>query len=526
MNAPQTLARSTLDTLPINIAVLDSDGTILFTNRAWQEFASADEGDLQGVNYFGTTDVDADEYASEAVEGIEAVISGQQDLFTTEYPCHSPAEKQWFLMRVAPLPPEEAGSAVVAHIDITQRKLAELAAERRSEQLKAERSNLRHLVDRVEGLMTEVMDDVMSADSRADIQRTVVDRLATVDSYRFAWVAEFDIRDETLRPAALSAERETDIAIDFDAEDPVALAARTEEIQFQTDGIGPTHTDLVGADIGSVAAVPLVAGESLYGVLTVYADSPDVFDPRERAVLGAVGQAVATAIDATETSRLLSADNVTELEFAVRDDSVFFVSLARELDCRLEYGGSVAGPEETVMFFTVETDDASVVCSVAGDHPQVSAVTHVSTGESTSLFEFTVAEQPVVSLLADRGAETSDIVVTPNGATLTVTLPSTTETRSVVEHVRDHYPGTDLLSVRERDEPPATRQAFLGSLEDRLTNRQLTALRKGYLGGFFDWPRDVSGEELADSMGICPSTFHQHLRAGERKLLEAVFERW
>jgi GAF domain-containing protein len=216
-----------------------------------------------------------------------------------EFPCHSPDEKHWFLMRVAPLPPEESVSAVVAHIDITQRKLAELAADRRSEQLKAERSNLQHLVDRVEGLITEVMDDVMSADSRADIQQTVVDRLATVDAYRFAWVAEFDIRDETLRPAALSADRDADVAIDLDAEDPVALAARTEEIQFQAGDLGAVHADLAGADVGSLAAVPLVAGESLYGVLTVYADGPDVFDPRERAVLGAIGQAIATAIDAT-----------------------------------------------------------------------------------------------------------------------------------------------------------------------------------------------------------------------------------
>ncbi|MFC6756308.1 helix-turn-helix domain-containing protein [Halomicroarcula sp. GCM10025894] len=49
---------------------------------------------------------------------------------------------------------------------------------------------------------------------------------------------------------------------------------------------------------------------------------------------------------------------------------------------------------------------------------------------------------------------------------------------------------------------------------------------EGVSRGFFDWPRDVSGEELAESMGICPSTFHQHLRAGERKLLEAIFETW
>lgn len=526
MQPSQSLVNSTLDTLPINIAVLDDEGTILFTNRAWREFASADAGEMRGVNYFGTTDVDADEYAGKAVEGIESVIAGERDLFTLEYPCHSPDEKQWFLMRVAPLPEAEAGSAVVAHIDITQRKLAELDAERRSEQLKAERSNLQHLVDRVEGLITAVMDDVMSAGSRAEIQQTVVDRLATVDSYRFAWVAEFDLRDETLRPAALSADRETDLAIDLDAEDPVALAARTEEIQFGAGDVGDAHSTLTDADVASVAAIPLVAGESLYGVLTVYADSDDVFDPRERAVLGAVGQAVATAIDATETSRLLTADNVTELELQLRDDDVFFVSLARDLGCRLEYGGSVADDEETVMFFLVESDDPSTVCAVAGDHPAVSAATHVSTTESTALFEFTVDDPPVVSVLADRGAETRDIVVTPEHARFTVTLPSTTETRSVVEHVRDRYPSTDLVSVRERDEPPMSRQAFLGTLEERLTNRQLTALRKGYLGGFFDWPRDVSGEELAESMGICPSTFHQHLRAGERKLLEAVFETW
>jgi len=106
--------------------------------------------------------------------------------------------------------------------------------------------------------------------------------------------------------------------------------------------------------------------------------------------------------------------------------------------------------------------------------------------------------------------------------------PSSIYLSSFVEFVdrNTHYPNTDLLSVRERDKPPVSRQAFLGTLEDRLTNRQLTALRKGYLGGFFDWPRHVSGEELAESMDICPSTFHQHLRAGERKLLDAIFETW
>ncbi|WP_324756570.1 bacterio-opsin activator domain-containing protein [Haloarcula sp. GH36] len=522
MRANQTLARSTLDTLPMNIAVLDEEGTILFTNRAWREFAGLEDEEIEGVNYFETTDVEADEYAQAAVDGIKAVIAGEEELFTLEYPCHTPEEQQWFLMRVAPLPQQEAGSVVIAHIDITQRKLAELAADRRSEQLDAQRQDLEHLLSRIDGLVHAVLDDVMSADSREEVERTICDRVETVESYQVAWIAGFDIRRETLEPTAGSPDATAGISIE--ADDPVATAARTREIQTVTGEFGDTHAGIAGMGAGSMAAVPLASGESLYGVLTVYADSIDVFDPRERAILGVIGQAASKAIDAIETSRVLTADNVTELELQVADEEVFFVGVATELDCRMEYGGSVADEDETVMFFNVTTDDPSAVCALAADHPQVTAVTHVSSGDETSLFEFTVTDPPVVSLLADRGAETTDIVVEPGRATFTATLSAETATRAVVEHVRDHHPNTELLSVQERDEPPTTREAFLTSVEEDLTNRQLAALRKGYLGGFFEWPREVSGDELAASMDITPSTFHQHLRAGERKLLTAVFE--
>jgi PAS domain-containing protein len=41
-----SLARHTLDTLPLNVAVTDDEGTILLTNRAWDEFAGVGpEGD-------------------------------------------------------------------------------------------------------------------------------------------------------------------------------------------------------------------------------------------------------------------------------------------------------------------------------------------------------------------------------------------------------------------------------------------------------------------------------------------------
>ena len=53
----------------------------------------------------------------------------------------------------------------------------------------------------------------------------------------------------------------------------------------------------------------------------------------------------------------------------------------------------------------------------------------------------------------------------------------------------------------------------------------MTALRKAHVSGYYSWDRSVTGEELANSMGIDRSTYHQHLRAAERKLTEAFFER-
>ncbi|WP_231754538.1 helix-turn-helix domain-containing protein [Halapricum sp. CBA1109] len=60
---------------------------------------------------------------------------------------------------------------------------------------------------------------------------------------------------------------------------------------------------------------------------------------------------------------------------------------------------------------------------------------------------------------------------------------------------------------------------------NELTDRQRTAVQKAFVGGFFEWPRGTSGEDLAASMDISPSTYHQHLRAAQRKVFTEIFDR-
>jgi PAS domain S-box-containing protein len=521
-----SLARLTLDTLPFNIAVLDDDGTIRFTNRSWRDFAGAEAWDdrdrdsMVGTNYFESMDVSTDEYAAQALAGLEAVIEGDREVFTLEYPCHSAEEKHWFLMRAAPVPDHEHGSVAVAHIDITQRKLAEIRA-------RDQRRELEHLMSLIDGLIQNVMEAVLQASTREEIEETVCRRLVEVDPYVSAWVGRVDLRTDALTAATAagaSAAGETNIALDSD--DPVARAVSTGEPQV-TEATPGTSLSSAHAETGAraLAALPLAYNDTSYGALTVAADHENAFHERELAVLCALARAASTAINAIEGRRLLTTDRIVEMEISLFGEELFFSEVAAELDGRLAYQGSLYEDSgSVVMLFVGEDVDPEAVVSLAETHDSVGRVAHVSDGDEQSVFQFVVDEPPVVSDLAERGAETTAITATGRSVSITLELPASADPRAVIEQLSEQYPSTELVARREREHPEQSKRELVTDIQESLTTRQELALRKAYLGGFFDWPRTVSGEELADSMDISPSTYHQHLRTAEQKLLAALFD--
>jgi diguanylate cyclase (GGDEF)-like protein len=121
-----------LDAITENIVVIDDVGEIKFVNKTWSEFGDNNAcmiGDSwKGVNYIDECDKAAamgDEFGAQAGEGIKSVISQEQENFYFEYPCHSPDEKRWFMMRVTPFQSENNHYFVISHQNITERKLAE-----------------------------------------------------------------------------------------------------------------------------------------------------------------------------------------------------------------------------------------------------------------------------------------------------------------------------------------------------------------------------------------------------------------
>ena len=128
-----------LGSLASHVAVLDRSGRILTVNESWARTSGDGSGD--GLGGVGTNHLDlwagqearGLAEAREAMAGIRAVLGGSRQSFVLEYTC--PAHPGiWYVMTVVPLRAPEGG-AVVSLTDVTERKRAEIEAQKSRQEL-------------------------------------------------------------------------------------------------------------------------------------------------------------------------------------------------------------------------------------------------------------------------------------------------------------------------------------------------------------------------------------------------------
>ena len=118
-----------LDEQPEHTAIVDSSGAIVAVNKAWKRFAKDNGADLskvsEGANYLGICERatgEQSQYAQSFGEGLHSVLSGREERFALEYPCHSPTERRWCVGRVGRFADGDSPMALVAHEKVTRRK--------------------------------------------------------------------------------------------------------------------------------------------------------------------------------------------------------------------------------------------------------------------------------------------------------------------------------------------------------------------------------------------------------------------
>jgi len=145
--------RVILDALTAHVAVLDQNGLILDTNRAWRDFAQENDlslpPDTLHFNYLEVCDraaLNGEAKAEEIAEGVRSILRGDRSEFATDYACHSPEEKRWFYLRAVRIPGSEPPKAVLTHENVTPLKQTEEELRQKSRDLEEANSALRVLL--------------------------------------------------------------------------------------------------------------------------------------------------------------------------------------------------------------------------------------------------------------------------------------------------------------------------------------------------------------------------------------------
>ncbi|WP_230198759.1 PAS domain S-box protein [Halopiger djelfimassiliensis] len=410
---------------------------------------------------------------------------------------------------------------------------SEATLRERDAELEARNRRLRRQIAITE-IIRRIDQSLIGAESRSEIERTVPERLVEADTVEFAWIGAADAGGTELEPhtwAGSSPEYLDAVPLDRETSmEPAVQTARTGTptvVENVVDGLqkGTWRASALNAGFQSVISVPLAFEEYTYGVLSVYADEPDAFTDLERTVFTELGEGIANAINATKTQEALHTETLIELTLELADSDDILSRIATATDARVEYDGlGTHTSAETLLFFRTNGAEPATVAAALDDLVSVTEYRLISESDDEGRFEATVAGDALVSRLVRHGGSPRSIRADGTETSVTVDVPIGTDVREFVDMLRDHYGTVELRSRRHVQRETHTRRELVSSLFEGLTDRQLEVLRTAYFAGFFEWPRESTGEEIAAMLDVSQPTVNRHLRIGHQRLLEQLFE--
>ena len=410
---------------------------------------------------------------------------------------------------------------------------------RRESRLRKQDRELQHRnsqlsnLNRINEIIREIDQALVRAETRAEIDHTVCELLTDDDRFVFAWIGVSDSSTETVEPRAWAGTERgyldnVSFTIDDSKVEPAGQTVATREVTTVSNVAEQLRQEAwrkaaLSRDYLSVLSVPLAYDEFTYGVLTVYAKTQNAFDETAREVFAELGETIASATSAIERKNALLTTSMTQIEFDIDDPTFILSRLARKGDCTLSYQGGIQQTDAgTYVFVTVEGSTIETVEQAASDIAAIDDVRRISSGDSDGVLRLRIS-QPFLALeLADHGAILRSASVDASIATLVIDVPESVDVRHITRLMTNMFTNIELRSKQTVDRS-ATQNLHSEFLE-QLTDRQLEVIQTAYYSGFFESPRESTGEEVAETLGISPPAFYQHSRTVQRKLFSTLFD--
>ena len=483
----------------------------------WQAYAAGETQfyhDIRAADHLAYPDTDA--------RSTLLIPLGEHGVFVVASPDRTGfSEGRRRLIGLLATTTEAALDRVAGRADIRERD-RELAA-------RAERvDQLEHAL----GLLRGTVDLLGEASTRAELERRACERIADAEGTVFTWIGRIPPDDQRVEPTTWAGDADDyldTVSLAFGGDEPAVRAAQSGEfvsVADVTDRLQSQDWAREGTNRGvqSVAAVPLVHGETTYGVLAVYASEPGAFAEPVRSVLDQLARTLAYGINAVEMNQGVLAEQLTELEVTIQTPGTFLNAVSAAAGQAVTYREITPEPGGSArVLFALDDPPAEEILALESEFVTVDSLTHIERG-GEHLFRATLSGPTVAATLLDCGAIPRRVVAEADETRAVVRLSREIDVRVFLERVRQQFPETELQSRTDVERSQAEAAAMATAIEEKLTDRQREVLVTAYESGFFESPRETTGEQLAELLDLSQPTVTHHLREAQRRLFAAMLD--
>jgi PAS domain S-box-containing protein len=366
---------------------------------------------------------------------------------------------------------------------------------------------------------------VVDGTTRAEVEQSVCERLVSEGPYRFAWIGQFDPATDDLEPRTwagdggeyldtLGADADEPGYRALDRTDPVIVPRVSDRLHDE-----PWRQRALSRGLRSVVAVPLTYENYTYGVLAVYADDSAAFGETERPVFAELGETIANAINGIETKQSLLGDEAVRLKLRLAEKTSPLVSLGRQLDSPIRLEGINTWTSDGLRaFVSIGGDPEAVVAALDG---AVAIADYRPVGERDSeVYEIEFADGTVLGILLEHGGLPRDLTVEGGEMELIVDVSHDIHVRELVDAVRATHPTTELVARKDVTRELRSAEQLRSDVLADLTDRQREVLTTAHLSGYFERPRESTGQDIADTLGVSQPAVNRHLRVAQRTVFD------
>lgn len=397
-----------------------------------------------------------------------------------------------------------------------------------SDQLVALQERMEELEQIVDSMQT-IETQVLRAESRSEMYETVCSELVALDSVDFAWVGRPMAADNEFDMIASAGGGKHYIdAVNSDAEAsrlPAYIPAERCEMYINSDIAEDVRDkcwakEALSAGYRTVLSIPLVRDGVVYDVITVYSSNMNGFTETHEMLLENISTLTLNHARMIDRQRDHQDNNYTIVTFNFTDDSFPLQELADRFDSEIHFDTVVRSTAEsvTLMIEIVEGDRQSVP-QHADDVSGIQSARLIGTDDSQQvLVELT---RPCrLHKIEKHGGQIVHSTSAPDENELRLQITDGASVRPVLDYVASQFDRTELIAKEDAEKL----DAVVNDPIDSLTDRQLEILNAAYCGGYYETPREINGEELAESFDISSPVIYNHLQAAHRKILGHIFD--